>query len=285
LTGPQIVEAVDGDVAYFAARRCKDEHDRALWFQVAEVAPKGVWVAKDVDTPIGIAIPHKMDDEWFLSELFVEPGFRCQGIAAELLSAAAGPQSDATRSGMLDPKEPGGLAFFAQRAVPIREPVLSISGEIPREEALLKMAAGEHRFQTEKIEIEHHRTALDALDREVRGCARILDHEYFARHAHGVAFYLRDEFVAYAYVWPSGRIGPLATASATYAVQLLAFALATLKQVHEASWCAMLVPGSNVRTLRAAMRANLKIDVLQLFASDGTTGDLSRYIGLHSLLF
>jgi len=285
LSAQHIVQANDDDVASFAKRRCKDEHERALWFYLAENAPKGVWVAKDVDTPVGIAIPHATDDEWFLSELFVEPGFRDQGIAGELLDAAAGPAGEATRSGMLDPSEYGGLAFYAMRSVPIAMPVLSISGEIPREEALAKMAAGEYRFQTAPIDMLAHRESLVALDRDVRGTGRILDHEYFLKNAHGAAFYLRDEFVAYAYAWPSGRIGPIATGSAVYGVQILAFMLAALKHVYEASWCTMLVPGPNVRVMRAAMRANLKIDGVELFATDGTTSDLSRYIGLQRLLF
>ncbi len=281
----QIVQAADDDIAYFAKRRCKDEHERALWFYLAEHAPNGVWVAKDVETAVGIAIPHAGDDEWFLSELFVEPSFRNHGIALELLHAAAGPAGDVTRSGMLDQAELDGLAFYAARSVPIASPVLSVSGEIPRDEALAKMAAGEYRFRTRQLDMLEHRQSLTALDHEVRGTGRLFDHEYFMSRAHGVAFYLDDEFVAYAYAWPSGRIGPLATTSAVYAVQILAFMLAALKHVYEASWCTMLVPGINVRVLRAAMRANLKIDGVQIFATDGAAGDLSRYIGLHRLLF
>jgi GNAT superfamily N-acetyltransferase len=285
LTAPLIVQANDDDVAYFAKRRCKDEHDRALWFYVAEVAPHGVWVAKDVATPVGMAIPHEMDDEWFLSELFVEPSFRGQGIGNQLLVAAAGEAGEATRSGMLYPQELGGLAFFAQRSVAMQTPVISIAGEIPRDEALARMAAGENRFRTESLDMVLHRTALVALDREVRGTSRVLDHQYFLQNAHGVAFYLGDEFVAYAYVWPSGRIGPLCVLSATYAVQVLAFALGAVKRTYEASWCTLLVPGTNVRTLRAAMRASLKIEDVYLFGSEAGALDLSRYVGLHRLLF
>lgn len=285
MSAPTVVPASDDDIAYFARRRCNDEHERALWFHLADTAPNGTWVAKDLETPIGIAIAHAMEEEWFLSELFVEPSFRGQGIGQQLLSAAAGEAGEVTRSGMLDPKETSGLAFFAQRGVAIHTPVVSISGEIPREEALARMAAGEYRFRTENLDMADHRTALIALDREVRGCARLLDHQYFLEHAHGAAFYLRDEFVGYAYVWPSGRIGPTCVLSATYAVQVFAFALAALKRAYEASWCTLLVPGTNIRALRAAMRANLKIDAVHLFASDGSAGDLSRYVGYHRMLF
>ncbi|MBV9671165.1 MAG: GNAT family N-acetyltransferase [Acidobacteriales bacterium] len=285
MSAPILVQANDDDVAYFAKRRCQDEHERALWFYLAENAPKGVWIAKDVDTPVGIAIPHAADDEWYLSDLFVEPSFRDHGVAGELLNAAAGPAGEATRSGMLNPDESGGLAFYVARSVPITTPVISVSGEIPREEALAKMAAGAYRFRTAPIDMIAHRESLLALDRDVRGTGRLLDHDYFLQNAQGVAFYLGDEFVAYAYAWPSGRIGPMCTASAAYAVQILAFMLAALKHAYEASWCTMLVPGTNIRILRAAMRANLKIEGVLLFATDRTSSELSRYVGLHRLLF
>jgi hypothetical protein len=130
-----------------------------------------------------------------------------------------------------------------------------------------------------------HRAAIGQLDREVRGSARPLDHLYFSENGRGFIFRRNDELAGYTYVWPSGRIGPMAAASQTYLVQFLSFALAALRQTFAASWCTMLVPGNNVRITRAAMRAGLTIDAVRLFASDGGMLDLSRYVGFHQLLF
>src|SRR5438552_12690751 len=99
--GPATAE----EVAHFARRRTQNEHDYRLYTGLAHVAPSGVFVARDEGAPIGIAIPHAMEDEWFLSELFVEPSFRGRGIGLELLIAAAGEPAEATRSGVLDPKQ------------------------------------------------------------------------------------------------------------------------------------------------------------------------------------
>lgn len=280
-----LVPATAEDVEYFARRRGRDEHAQKLYIDLANAAPNGAFVAKDVGTPIGIAIAHALEDEWFLSELFVEPSFRDRGIASELLSAAARDAGDVTRSGLLGPAEFASLAFYLKRGVSLQTPVVEVAGELPHENELARMAAGEYRFITEPLEPRMHRAALSQLDREVRGSARPLDHLYFAEHGRGFIFRRDEELAGYAYVWPSGRIGPLVAASQTYLVQFLAFALATLRQTFGASWCTALVPGTNIRIMRAAMRAGLTIQSTRLFASDTGMLDLSRYVGFHELLF
>jgi hypothetical protein len=147
------------------------------------------------------------------------------------------------------------------------------------------MAAGDYRFEIERIEPARHGFSLDAIDRATRGVARPLEHARFAESAHGSAIFRNDEFVAYAYVWPDGRIGPVAAVSAVYLVQVLALSLVTLQRQYGASWCSAFVPTTNVRFGRAALRAGLRIDGANLFASDASEADLSRYAGFHPLLF
>lgn len=282
---PLIVPATADDVAYFARRRWPDEHSRTLYVDLAHVAPNGAFVAKDEGAPIGIAIPHALEDEWFLSEIYVEPSFQMHGIGWQLLTEAAKDAGDAARSGLLEPGELGGIAFFLRRGVALQTPVAEVAGPIPHENELARMAAGEYRFRTEPLDPVAHRGALAQLDREVRGTARPLDHRYFSQHGCGFIFARDEEITGYAYVWPSGRIGPMVAASPAYAIQFLAFTLATLRGTYGASWCTMLVPGTNVRVMRAAMKAGLTIVAMRLFAGDGAMLDLSRYIGFHQLLF
>jgi GNAT superfamily N-acetyltransferase len=286
VTDRALIAAASGDdIAHFARRRWPDEHSRKLYVDLAHVAPNGAFVAKDEGTPIGVAIPHALEDEWFLSEIYVEPSFQKHGIGWDLLQEASKDAGDVTRSGLLRPDELGGIAFFLRRGVAVQTPVLEISGSIPLENELARMAAGEYRFGTEPLDPVRHRTALGQLDREVRGTARPLDHLYFSENGRGFVFTRDEELAGYAYIWPSGRIGPLVAASPAYLVQLLSFALAALRQTFGASWCTMLVPGNNIRITRAAMRAGLTIGGVQLFASDGGMLDLSRYVGFHPLLF
>ena len=277
--------ATSDEVAYFAARRTQNEYDQRLYVDLAHVAPNGAFVARDEGTAIGIAIPHALEDEWFLSELFLEPSFRGRGIGLELLKAATAEAGAVTRSGILDPAELEGLAFYARIGVPMQAPLLEISGEIPRATELERMAAGEHRFGAIPVDPMAHASALNQLDREVRGSARPHDHLYFADKAKGFVFTREAELAGYAYVWPSGRIGPMAAVSHNYSVQMLAYALAALRASYNAEWCTLLVPGINTKILRAAMKARLRIIATKMFASDTNTSDLTRYIGGSSLMF
>lgn len=277
--------ATPEEVAYFARRRTQNEHDYRLYTDLAHVAPNGVFVARDEGAPIGIAIPHAMEDEWFLSELFVEPSFRSRGIGLELLIAAAGETGDVTRSGIVDPTQLDALAFYSRRGVPMHTPLLEISGAIPHASELERMAAGEYRFGADPIDPMAHAAALNQLDREVRGTDRPQDHLYFADNAKGFVFTLGVELAGYAYVWPSGRIGPMASTSPAYLVQMLAYSLAALRASYNAEWCTLLVPGVNTRILRATMRARLRIVGGVIFATDCTSLDLARYVGLNYLLF
>jgi GNAT superfamily N-acetyltransferase len=282
----QSIGAATGEeVTYFARRRTQNEHDERLYVDLAHVAPSGAFVARDEGTAIGIAIPHVLEDEWFLSDLFVEPSFRGRGIGLELLKASTVEAGAVARSGILDPAQLEGLAFYARVGVPMQAPLLEISGEIPRASELERMAAGEHRFGTLPIDPMAHASALNQLDRETRGSARPEDHLYYADKAKGFVFTREAELAGYAYVWSSGRIGPMAAVSQNYSVQMLAYALAALRANYNAEWCTMLVPGINTKILRAAMRARLRIDGVKLFASDNNISDLTRYIGGASLMF
>ena len=248
-------------------------------------SPSGAFVARDNGTPIGLAYCTALQDEWFLSECFVEPSYRRMGIGTRLLQAAMREAGDVARSALVPAEERGGFAFALRNGIALQTPVLRIAGAIPREEHLAQMAAGDYRFRVETIDPVAHRFALDALDREIRGSARPADHVQWARDATGACFILQDEVVGYAHVWPDGRIGPAASASNAYLVQFLGFALVTLRRTYGASWCTAMVPGNNLRVMRTAVRIGLAIDGTYLFATDTPMNDLTRYVGFHALSF
>jgi GNAT superfamily N-acetyltransferase len=282
---PQIAAASEADLREMAARRWPDESGRQLYLSLAESAPRGAWVARDEGTPVAIGFAHALEDEWFLSELYVEPSFRRQGIGLSILREVARDAGDVSRSGMLDADAIDGMAFFLRLGVGLQVPVLRIAGAIPKEEELLPMAAGDYRFATLPIDPHAHATVLAALDREARGTARPNDHIRFAQLAAGTLLLINDEVVGYVYVWPDGRIGPMVSASAAYLTQFFGFALVSLRRTYGASWCMALVPGSNVRVTRAAVRIGLTLDQVRIFATDQPQIDLSRYIGFHALAF
>ena len=282
---PQIAAAQEVDVRAMAARRWADESSRQLYVNLAAGAPRGAFVARDEGTPVAIGFAHALEDEWFLSELYVEPSFRRQGLGSRILGEVAREAGDVSRSGMLDATSTDGMAFFLRLGVGLHVPVLRVAGEIPKEDDLLPMAAGDYRFETVPIDAQAHATVLSALDRDARGTARPNDHLSFAQIASGTLLLLNDECVGYVYVWPDGRVGPMVAASAAYLRQFLGFALVALRRTYGASWCQALVPGSNVRVMRAAVRIGLQLDHVRIFATDVPQIDLSRYVGFHALAF
>ncbi len=187
---PQIGAAKEADVREMAARRWPDESSRQLYVNLAERAPRGAHVALDEGTPIGIAFTHELENEWFVSELYVEPSFRGAGLGWRLLRAATDDSGDASLAGVVDAGDTGSLAFFLRRGMGLHVPLLRIAGEIPKEDELLAMAAGDYRFATLPIDPRAHETILSALDREARGTARPNDHASFAQIAlgHAVAY-------------------------------------------------------------------------------------------------
>jgi len=282
---PRIAAARESDVRVLAQRRWPDESSRQLYIHLADGAPRGVWVARDEGTPIAIAFAHALENEWFVSELFVEPSFRGAGLGWKLMRAATSDSGDASLAGIIEANDTASQAFFLRRGMGLHVPLLRIAGEIPKEEELLPMAAGDYRFTTLAIDPNAHAEALAGLDRDVRGTARPADHASFTQVASGTLLLLNDECVGYVYVWPDGRIGPLAAASGAYLTQFFGFALVALRRNYGASWCTALVPGSNVRVMRAAARIGLVLDHLRIFATDLPRIDLSRYIGFHALAF
>jgi GNAT superfamily N-acetyltransferase len=282
---PRVAAAKESDVRVLAKRRWPDEHSRHLYVNLADGAPRGAWVARDEGTPIAIAFAHALENEWFVSELYVEPSFRGAGLGWKLMRAATGDSGDVSLAGVIEADDTGSLAFFLRRGMGLQVPLLRVAGEIPKEEELLPMAAGDYRFATLAIDPEAHASVLAALDRDARGTARPADHASFAQAANGTLLLLNDECVGYVYVWPDGRIGPMVSASAAYLTQFFGFALVALRRTFGASWCTALVPGSNVRVMRAATRIGLALDDVRIFATDQPQVDLSRYIGFHALAF
>lgn len=282
---PQIVAAKPADVRALAARRWPDEASRQFYVNLAHTAAAGCWIARDVDEPVGIAFAHALETEWFVSELYVEPSFRGAGLGWKLMRQATADSGDVSLAGVIEADDVASLAFFLRRGMGLHVPILRITGEIPKEEELMPLAAGDYRFQTIPLDPRRQQFEIDALDREVRGSARPNDHVTFSQLATGTAFVLNDEIVGYVYVWPDGRIGPMVAASGAYLMQFFGYALISLQRAYGASWCMALVPGSNIRVMRAAVRIGLTLDQVRIFATDQPQIDLSRFIGFHALAF
>jgi len=264
-------------------RRAVDDLTMRLSLQCSERGT--AWVARDEGEIVGIAVAHDSEDERYVGDLYVEPSYRGQGIGARLLETALGGAYEMAHAMLADPRDPAAVSLGVRFGIAPADLLLRLAGAIPREEELAKLAAGEYRFGVQTIDAATHASALNELDRHARGTMRPADHAQFALTGCGHAFFLGGECVGYAYVWPDGRMGPIACASEAYLVQIFAYALVTLARSYGASWCTALVPGSNRRIARTALRAGLRIEETFSLGIDAAVGDLSTYIGYHRLLF
>ncbi|MGR4065593.1 MAG: GNAT family N-acetyltransferase [Vulcanimicrobiaceae bacterium] len=284
----QLRRAGDDEIAAFGRRRFRDSTGRTLYGAMAGTAACGAWVATDEGEPVGIAFAHACGDSLTLSELFVHPSQRNAGIGRALLARATEDCTEFGRRGLIAAGDSAASGFAARCGLGSLDAVLRVAGAIPRENDLLAMASASGvRFEVAELDPVVHAPELDALDGETIGTARAGDHADFKRYGGiGNVFFLHGECVGYAYVWPDGRIGPMAAASAGYQVALLAFSLVALVQRFGASWCTALVSGANVRVLELALRAGLRVEESLTFVADRRDdGDRTRYVGFHDLLF
>ncbi len=277
-----VAPAAGDEVRAIQRRRGCD--DAAIRLSLEFTERGTVFAARDGGAVVGIAVAHATGEERYVGDLFVEPSYRNQGVGRSLLQSALAGADDVARAVVVNAQDPASLALALRFGLAPREEVSRFAGAVPREEELAAMAAGHYRFEVAAIDPIAHALGLRELDRQTRGAARF-DHFELARSGAGTAFFLNGEFVAYAYVWPDGRIGPLASASQAYLVQIFAFALLALTRQHGASWCVALVPGSNLRVARAALRAGLRIQDSVLLAGDAFGPDTQACIGYHTLLF
>jgi GNAT superfamily N-acetyltransferase len=278
------VRACDADdAARYERRHGRGDLDVALAMECARA--ECAWAAFDRDEPVAIALAHRSEDELLVGRLQVDRGFRNVGIGRRLLLAALSAGDGEPRFVAASADDAAALALLTRAGLRVRSSVVELRGALPREDALLRMAAGEYRFDVARLDLREHGRFVDALDRGVRGTARPADHLRFALDAAALAFYLNGEFVAYAYARPDGRIGPMAVASPAYVTQLFSFALATLQRTFGASWCSLLLPAENLRLLRAALDAGLRVEAQSILAGDAPLPEPERYAGFHPLIF
>jgi GNAT superfamily N-acetyltransferase len=266
----------------YERRHGRSDLDVAL---AAESARNGLaWAAFDTGEPIGLSVAHRSEDELSIGRLHVDVSFRGRGVGRTLLRLALAAGDGEPRLAHI-PNDAAALALASNAGLRLLGNVVELRGPLPREDTLLRMAAGDYRFDVDRLDAREHGRFVDSLDRNVRGIGRPADHRRFALDAAALGFFLNGEFVAYAYVRADGRIGPLAVASPAYVVQVFSFALVTLQRTFGASWCSLLLPLENVRLLRAALASGLRIEVQTLLMGDAPLPGPERYAGFHPLIF
>ncbi|MGH3103745.1 MAG: GNAT family N-acetyltransferase [Gaiellaceae bacterium] len=219
--------------------------------QEAFVAQQGHLLAHDADRcfvaeedgrVVAYTAAFERGDAWFLSSLFVLPEFQGRGIGARLLERAWNERAP-RRLTLTDAIQPVSNNLYARRGLVPATPMLALEGT-GRTDAPLHL---------EPATVDA--VALRALDESAYGFERTVDHRFWARGGEATLWLRGGEPVAYSYVWPHGRIGPVAGADAEFA----ALALRAELGRREGDRVDVVAPGSSAALVTAAVAAGLRM--------------------------
>jgi GNAT superfamily N-acetyltransferase len=201
---------------------------------------------------------------WFLSMLFVEPGWQGAGIGRELLRRILPPEGDdAVLSTATDTAQPISNALYASLGIVPRMPMFNLVGRPAREGAFPVLPGDVHAVRFDAFApAERDRllaSEIATLDRELAGFEHPMDHDWL-RAAGRIGFAYRDgrgELVGYGYASEVGRVGPVVARDAALHP---AFVGHLLETVVPRGASAIWVPGAAGPTTVALLKAGLRID-------------------------
>jgi GNAT superfamily N-acetyltransferase len=247
-----------GEFAVFSVAM-KELHDRrgAPGWSIQEYDPDGRWaavhrhllehdgersyLAEENGRVVGFTAALVREDFWFLSALFIDPGFQGRGIGRELLDRAWD-GAHRRRATITESIQPISTGLYASRGLLPVTPILELEGRpsirpVDELEAMAPSAA-----------------ALRAIDLAAYGFDRGVDHEFWGRASVEKTVWLRgDEAVGYSYREP-GMIGPVAGRDAASAASALQAELARDQE----SVVELQIPGTATALVEIALAAGLR---------------------------
>ncbi len=152
------------DAARYERRHGRGDLDVALAMECAR--EECAWAAFDRDEPVAIALAHRSEDELLVGRVHVDRGFRGGGIGRRLLLAALGAGKGEPRLVSAAADDAAALVLLTRAGLRVKSTVVELRGALPREDALLRMAAGEYRFDVDRLDLREHGRFVDSLDRE-----------------------------------------------------------------------------------------------------------------------
>ena len=250
---------------------------------VVAVTPDGA--EPGADRVIGFAVALLRDHVWFLSMLFVLPDVQLRGLGRELLRRVL-PQNGAitVRATATDSAQPISNALYSTYGIVPRMPLFSLIGLPSSLDTFEPLPSGVTPVAFTSIvdgDSNGHRrlaTSVDALDRELLGFTRSVDHRFMREQdRRGWLFHGPDgAALGYGYSSPSGRLGPILVRDPA----LLGPALGHLLGAVEPRGAFLTwIPGAADRALLPALAAGLRLDPFPiLLCWDHAPTDFERYL-------
>lgn len=225
------------------------------------------FVAEADGRVVGYSASFVREETSFLAALFVDPGFQGMGVGRELFALAFA-EAPARRMTISDAIQPVSNGLYARNGLLPATPILGFRG------------APASLMPADVVASKPVAASLALLDRAAYGFDRAVDHAFWTAEA-SPTLWLRDgEPVAYSYLWPTGRIGPVGGRDEASAAAALWAELARQARPY------VEIPGTSRSLVKVAFAAGLRLTapVGLLLLSDGVEPPRSVAISSYGLM-
>ena len=241
---------------------------RPLYEHLAHTADQ-FWIAEQGGQPVGYARSILRDTVRQLTELFVLPDIQSGGLGSRLLEAAF-PSEGAEHRSIIATTDTRALALYLKNGLTPYFPILYF--ERPPEKVIVTTDLAFEPLESTQLHLE----ALAAIDAEVLGFRRDVDHQWLMGDRRGFLIRRKEQPVGYGY--HGLRSGPFALLDPQDFPIVLAFferELADLGQDH----FGLEVPLVNKIAVNYLLGRGFEMDgFIALRMADEPFGSLDRYI-------
>ena len=283
-----IIAEQTGITTLFAHTSTTDP-DRFLVAVRSDAAPGDAEGAPAGERIVAFVSAVERDSLWFLSMLFVLPEEQASGVGRQLLERVLpDPSRGMTLGTATDSAQPISNALYSRYGIVPRMPLLDLSGELRRPEALPDLPAGVTVTTFEAIVGEAggvqgagHRalaTLVNEVDAATLGATHPQDHAYLRTSGrHGFVYRSADGTVlGYGYGSESGRIGPVAVLDDALLTPVVGHLVRTIQP---RGAFAIWTPGDAGETVRVLLEAGLRLQAFPiLLCWSEPAADYTRYL-------
>lgn len=244
-----------------------------------ESEPQGFWVAEEGDRVIGFALSWVRESFWFLAFLFVLPDHQGKGVGRHLLEQAitSGNHHRITSRGLITfAYNPTSISLYMRYGMYPREPLYTMTG---RSESVRSFQDQARKTDYERVTGEKLLRDLCRIDDQVLGFPREPHHRYLLTVPGASCYLFRADGdpAGYGYVWPSGRVGPLAVASPVGLADVFATCLG-LAANQGTEDVFTVISGANEQAVAVGLARGMRIAYPMLLMTSKPFGDWTRYL-------
>jgi GNAT superfamily N-acetyltransferase len=241
--------------------------------------PDGLWVAEDAGEMLGFAFSWVCGDLWFLAELFVAPGHQGRGIGNGLLKRTLdhAQKTGATNRALITfAFNTASQGLYLRHGMFPRLPIYNFN--VTRELLMDRVKATELHYAPLEDKASHLHS-IAHIDEQALGLSREKHHRHLINDSgiRGVIFYAEDDCVGYAYISPSGHIGPLGVAQPKVLGSAFETAL-HLAAKSDSSHVSAFLPGTSDVALSIAVDYGMRITFPMVLVSTHDFGNWAQYL-------